>query len=659
MNILQNKWITGAGLLLAGLALGWLLFSGSGAHEHDHRDADTSGMHTGDALHDHALTGAATGTGQTAEVWTCSMHPSVRDDGPGLCPICGMDLIPASSEERDDDFAFVMTASAMALADIQTTPVRFEHASHTLQLPGRVRLDERRLSRITAWFPGRITESLVDYTGASIRAGQVIARIYSPELIAAQRELFEADRLRRAEGTSRTDSSPHTDGSPGTDDSSSTDGSLHASSVPPAERLYEASRSKWRNWGFTDAEIDAMLDGQQVQQELEIRSRVDGFVVSRNVVPGEYVSEGTLLYEMADREQLWVVFEAYEDELSYVSMGDKVHFRTRSHPAELHEATIRFIDPVVHPARRTVAVRTDVPNRSGHLRPDMLVSGTLVSQSAREQLQVPVSSVLWTGPRSIVYVKDQTADVPRFEAREVVLGPRAGDYYIIEEGVAEGEQVVFNGAFRVDSEFQLADRFSMMNREPGQGAIPIHDHGGHGATQSNQGAAHGASDGPQVFGSLTGAPYDDVPNEFREAFTRVVLTYLSGKDAFVESSLQEAQETFSEMDSQLQAIGQHGLSGSGHASWMESYTHLMAHINQIRDTGDLQEAREAFLHLSEVLTRAVRQFGLSEQTGQLYVQYCPMAFDDEGGHWLSDEDIIQNPYLPETMLFCGEVTERL
>lgn len=624
MNIFQNKWITGAALVLAGLALGWLLFSGSGsgdAHEHTHGDTASSDAHTHDHDgHTHA-NGAASQAGETAQVWTCSMHPSVRDDSPGLCPICAMDLIPASSEEREDDFSMVMTASAMALADIQTTPVRLEPASHTLQLPGRVRLDERRLSRVTAWFPGRITESLVDYTGAPIRAGQVIARIYSPELIAAQRELFEADRLRR--------------------DTS-------------GERLYEASRNKWRNWGFTEAEIDALIDGGQIQQELEIRSRVDGFVVARNVVPGEYVSEGSLLYEVADREHLWVVFEAYENELSHVSMGDNVQFHTRSHPGQVHEATIRFIDPVVDPARRTVALRADVVDHSGHLRPEMLVSGSLESKSATDQLLVPVSAVLWTGPRSVVYVKDMEADVPRFEAREVVLGPRAGDFFVIEEGLSEAEQVVFHGAFRVDSEFQLADRFSMMNREPGQGAVPIHDHGGHGdhGSRGMAGDAH-------AFGALQADPYEDVPESFREAFTHVVLAYLTGKDAFVESSLHEARDGFSEMASQLEAIGQHGLPGSGHASWMESYTHLMAHIDQIRDTDDLEQAREAFLHLSEVLTRAVRQFGLSEQTAQIYVQYCPMAFDDTGGHWLSDEDIIQNPYLPETMLFCGEVTERL
>ncbi|MEX0680354.1 MAG: efflux RND transporter periplasmic adaptor subunit, partial [Balneolales bacterium] len=126
----------------------------------------------------------------------------------------------------------------------------------------------------------------------------------------------------------------------------------------------------------------------------------------------------------------------------------------------------------------TVGIRADVENFDRKLKPDMLVRGTLRARMDSEKLMVPVSSVLWTGPRSLVFVKDSSVDVPRFEVREVELGVRAGDYYVIEEGVEEGEEVVYHGAFRIDSEMQLADRFSMMNREPGSGAVPVHDHGG-------------------------------------------------------------------------------------------------------------------------------------------------------------------------------------
>lgn len=589
MNFKKTNILTYVSLLLAGIILGWLFFGGS----HDHND------HSG---HDHSSVEIS------SEVWTCSMHPTVREDGPGSCPICGMDLIRASSEAREDDYSMVMTESSLKLANIQTTPVIREIPKKELTLPGRVAVDERRISYVTAHFEGRIHDVKIDFTGAPIRRGDVMATIYSQEVVSAQRELLEAHRNRER--------------SPG---------------------MYESVVRKFKLWEFTDQQIQQIIDRGEVQTHMEIISPVDGYVMVRNVVDDQHVVEGTVIYEVANLERLWVILEAYEEDINWISTGDKIEFRTRSNPGRTYEAVVDYIDPTFNPANRTIRVRADIANSDHQLRPDMLVTGILNAEQRDEKLMVPVSSVLWTGPRSLVYVKDTSAETPRFMVREVDLGPRSGDYYVIEGGLEEGEEVVFNGAFRVDSEFQLADRFSMMNRQPGTGAVPA-------------GHQHGDMNHSDRAGSMDHEPFDDVPEPFRAKLTEAIEAYISGKEALVESDLARAQSGFNSFTDKLNEIGVHGLSGDGHMAWMESWSVLMEHSEGITETDDIEEARVHFRHLSDELIKAVHLFGVE---GVVYHQYCPMAFGDEGANWLSSEEQIQNPYLPETMLMCGEVIERI
>jgi membrane fusion protein, copper/silver efflux system len=428
MTNTKQQLIYGSGLLLAGLVLGWLIFGGSDNHDtHDQLSPEEMEQHVQDAHTDE--------DGET--IWTCSMHPQIRESEPGNCPICGMELIPARSQDaeaREDDYSMVMTDTAMKLAQVQTFPVERRIPHKELHLPGRISVDERRISNVTTHFEGRVRDLKIDFTGAPIRRGEVMATVYSPELITAQRELIEAAKNR--------DRNP---------------------------RLYESARRKFQLWEFTDEQIRAIEERGEVQDEMEILSPVDGYVVSRNVLDEQHVMEGTVIYEVINLNDIWVVLEAYEEDISWISLGDPMRFHTRGNPGNSWEAEVSFMDPVVDPQKRTIRVRGNIHNSSHELKPDMLVRGILHAGMDTEKLMVPASSVLWTGPRSLVYVRDTSSDVPRFEVREVELGPKAGDYYVIEEGVEEGEEVVFHGAFRIDSEMQLADRFSMMNRG--------HDHG--------------------------------------------------------------------------------------------------------------------------------------------------------------------------------------
>ncbi|MEX0779066.1 MAG: efflux RND transporter periplasmic adaptor subunit [Balneolales bacterium] len=435
MKPFSKQIIYGAGLLLLGLLFGYLIFRPSpGLHNaHDDVSAESTDQHV---LEDH--------TDEEGNiVYTCSMHPSVREDEPGDCPICGMELIPVTSEARDDEYSMVMTEAAVQLANIQTTRVIEEVPVHEIRLPGRIKVDERRLTNITAHFPGRIQELFVNFTGAPIRAGEAMATIYSPQLVTTQRELLTAIR-----------------------------------SGGPQSTMAESARAKLRQWELTDAQINEIVQSGEVREDIEIVSPANGYVMSRNFAREDHVEEGAVLFEIANLEQVWGVFEAYEEDLAWLREGDAISFSSRSNPGHQFDATIAYINPVVDPNKRTVQIRANIDNGNSSLKPEMLVKG-IVTSSGQEGTRklIPVSSVLWTGPRSVAFVKDPHADVPVFEAREIELGSRAGDFYIVHSGLEAGEEVVSNGAFRLDSEFQLADRFSMMNRKPGSDAVPTHDHG--------------------------------------------------------------------------------------------------------------------------------------------------------------------------------------
>ena len=590
MKPTKKEFFTYSLLIFTGILLGWILFGRAGSsspeshpHSHDHDNG-------------------------AAEVWTCSMHPAIREDGPGSCPICGMDLTPASASSAESEYTMVMTEAAIRLADIQTTPVIAGLPVKEMTLPGRISVDERRISHITSRLTGRLHDVQVNYTGAQIRKGQVMASIYSRELISAQRELLEAYAIR--------DRNP---------------------------ALFEATVRKFRLLEFSNEQIEEIISRGEVKTHLELLSPVSGTVLRRTAGNGLYVSEGSELYEVADLNHLWVNLEAYEEDLPWIAVGDSVEFRTRSNPGKTHRAVIDYLDPVIHPETRTLRVRASIPNTEGELRPDMVVTGRLMATMSDEKLMIPASAVLWTGPRSLVYVKETAAETPQFQVREVKLGPRAGDSFVIEEGLTEGELVVFHGAFRIDSEMQLADRFSMMNRQPGSGAVPVgHHHGSTGQSAGNQTGEH--------------EPFQDVSPEFQSMLTHAVDAYLDGKDALVDSDLTAAQSGFHNFRQKLHEIGEHGLTGEGHEAWMESWAKLTDVAETILQTDEIEEARIAFRHLSDELIMVVHLFGID---GVVYHQYCPMAFDWDGGNWISSEEQIQNPYLPETMLLCGEVIRRV
>ncbi len=398
--------------LVAGILLGWIFFHSSPAKEEKH---------------DHAAETAK------SEIWTCSMHPQIRMDKPGKCPICAMDLIllNQSGGANVDATAVHLTKEAVQLANVQTSVVTRQKPVKEVRLFGKVQTDERLLQSQVAYIPGRIEKLLVNFTGETVRKGQTLAIIYSPELVTAQQELLETAKSKQ--------------GHP---------------------EIYEAAKEKLRQWKLTESQISAIENSGKVQSNMEVKSTANGIVTARRVNTGDYINQGTVLYEVSDLSKVWVLFDAYESDLPFLKKGDRLDFTLQAIPGKSLSGQIIFIDPTIDPVNRVAKVRVEIGNPGGMLKPEMFATGVVKSDLTKykEMLVIPRSAVLWTGKRSVVYVK-QPGDEPIFKIREIALGPLLGNSYVVPEGLSDGEEIVTEGAFSVDAAAQLEGKPSMMNPE--------------------------------------------------------------------------------------------------------------------------------------------------------------------------------------------------
>ena len=559
-----------------------------------------------DAAHDHT----ATSDEQAGQTWTCSMHPQIQREEPGDCPICGMDLIPQSAMAGTDPAVLTMTEAAVAMARVRTEAVGAPLASgdseegNALSLTGRLSADERTAAVESVDFGGRLERLFVTFPGERVAAGQRIATIYSPELVVAQEELLEALRLQNL--------SPD---------------------------LVTAARNKLRNLEITDAQIAAIETSGEVMTEFPVYADRGGTVLEIRARVGDYVSLGAPLYTLTDLGRLWALFDAYEADLESIRVGDPVTFTVASLPGETFRARVSFIDPIINAGTRTASIRAEVNNRRGQLKPQMFITGQIDAAPSRNAaaaegpLTVPRTAVLWTGERSVVYVEVPDRDVPSYEFREVELGEASGNGYLVSSGLERGERVVTNGAFQIDAAAQLNNQLSMMNRD-----VQI--------------------EGREVA-EVTAMPvadyHDAAPAAFRGQLTAVAEAYLPVKDAMVASETVAAAE-LAPLRSAIGAVDMGLVEGEAHQYWMEQLAALRGHLDALAGAEGLEEQRRQFGFLSQVLINTLTAFGVDQP---LYVQRCPMAFDNAGANWLSEESEIRNPYFGDAMLTCGSTIDTL
>ncbi len=422
------------GVLILGMFLGWLLFHSSGEATVAKTEIES---HEG---HNHESEDPTT--------WTCSMHPQIKQDKPGDCPICGMDLIPlqpmSSVGELVEPNEIVMSESAAKLADIQSLIVTTGAPKKSLYLQGKVQADERNIAELTARFGGRIEKLFVNFTGQNVIKGEKLATIYSPGLVTAQKELLEAIALKESRPS-----------------------------------LYTAAKGKLKLWDLTDEQISGIEENGEPQLYFDILSPISGTVTMRHVALGDYIKGGVALFQVVNLKKVWVMFDAYESDLPWIKLGDKIDFTIQSIPGKNFSAKVTYIDPFINGKTRVAKVRVEVSNPNLSLKPEMFSTGLLESKIAEagNSILIPKSSILWTGKRAVVYVKVQNRETPSFIFREVVLGPEAGAFYVVAEGLEEGEEIAVNGVFKIDASAQLQGLPSMMNPSADGGkSLPAHDH---------------------------------------------------------------------------------------------------------------------------------------------------------------------------------------
>ena len=414
MTIKDKKW-AGYGLTLAaGLLLGVLL-----------RGCVSCGSSVTDGDEDDG--GEA--------VWTCSMDPQVKQPGPGKCPKCGMDLIkmekgmtPTSDIDPD---AVMFSDEAMALANIETTVVGTPEGQKEIRLFGKIEPDQRLQQSQSAYVAGRIERLAINAVGDHVGKGQTLAVIYSPELYTAEQELVSAL------GTGQ-------------------------------QVLVDAATEKLRLLNIPQSQIDEVIRSGKASPYVQLKANTSGTVVKKLIEQGDYVRQGQSLLQIANLSRVWAVFQAYETDLPFIHRGQQLQFTAEALPGETFTGRVTFIDPILNGQTRTAGVRVEMANGGGRFKPEMLLVGNVAASMqkyADEGVIIPKSAVLWTGRRSVVYVKDDVEEQPTFLLRQVTLGPSLPDGYVVLDGLAEGEEIVTNGVFAIDAAAQLDGKRSMMNQE--------------------------------------------------------------------------------------------------------------------------------------------------------------------------------------------------
>ncbi|WP_339628718.1 efflux RND transporter periplasmic adaptor subunit [uncultured Maribacter sp.] len=574
----MNKNILYIGIaVLIGLLGGYLIF-GNGANTSNEEISD---------VHNHLET-------TENQMWTCSMHPQIMQPEPGDCPICGMDLIPAETSAEGLALNEIkMTENAMALANIQTTIVGSTQASDEdgiISLSGKIAENEENKAVQASYFDGRIEKLNVNYEGQKVNKGQLLATIYAPSLVAAQQELITAASLKESQ---------------------------------PA--LYKAVRNKLKNWKLSDKQIDAIEASGSVRDNFLVYATVSGTVAVVIAKEGDYVKQGQSILSVSNLNSVWAEFDAYENQISNVNEGQKIKIVTNAYPNKEFDATVSFIDPILNNATRTVTVRATLKNSEGLFKPGMFVNGKLkgLANTNNKLVSIPATAVLWTGERSLIYVKTNLNE-PVFEMREIVIANRNGENYTIKEGIENGDEIVINGTFSVDAAAQLQGKKSMMNK---------------GKKETTQ--------KPLAQMKI------ELPKSFQMDFKKVIKSYLQMKDAFVASDVIQVSAFGKETSESLQSIDISGLGKMEQAHLNKTIEMLDA----IVENDILENQRDHFVSLNENIIPIA--MNIEGSAPILYVQKCPMANNNKGAVWLSTDKDIRNPYYGDAMLTCGSVVDSI
>lgn len=501
-----------------------------------------------------------------------------------------------------------------------------------IRLVGKLDYDEAKVRSLTARFPARIDELFVNFNGVAVKQGDHLARVYSPELLTAQSELLTAYRY------------------------------------DPQGAATNSIKEKLRLWDLLPEQIDNIIEEGKASDHFELKAPVTGVVVHKNVNEGDYLSTGQPLFTIVDLDVLWLRLEAFESDLAWLRFGQTVEFEVEAYPGETFQGLIAFIEPELDRATRTVSIRVNVPNEERKLKPGMFAKAIARSQVAQAgnvyapeyagkwispmhpeivkdapgscdicgmdllpaeelgyiqnadadaPLVVPTSAVLRTGKRAVVYVEKADAQRPTYEGREIEIGPRAGDVYIVASGLEAGDRVVTQGAFKIDSALQIQAKPSMMSEEGEAPSARHHSHEPHAVSSNNQSLQTG------IAISI-------------ESVDTLLPSYFALQTGLANDDLDSAKAALMEM-----------MGVVGHTGALPDLIHEMLGSNDLEGI-----RRPHFETLSNAFIEAVSQNSDQLET-EIFQMRCPMVYPDRGASWLQSDSELINPYFGAAMLNCG------
>ena len=429
---------------------------------------------------DHKGHGADSKTKEAKEAkvetyYTCSMHPSVRESKPGKCPICHMGLSKVEVEHDEEDHSNHVNTASIEEKDIYycesspdvtsevpgegpldgTPMIKKEKAKKAMDIVAKVKLrksqvkhfkadifpvttmkmqkkirllgtllkSEEKESNIPARIEGRVEDVFVQSTGAFIKKGDPVLKLYSPKLLTGGEEYLIARKNYIANRNNKE-----------------------------FRDLYKQSGERMRLWGVQDYQLESWAKKGRIPREITIYSPVTGIVEKKNAIKGKYFKEGQSFFNLVDLSSIWVEMDVYEHDSALVSIGQTTDFKFSAYPGETWSGKIDFINPVLDPKTRTLKIRTTLDNKDGKLRPGMVATASVSLELSGTPLVIPRTAIIDTGKRKVVWMQ---VGNNKYQAKKIHTGFESEGYVEIKHGLAEGDKIVIEGNFLLDAQAQL------------------------------------------------------------------------------------------------------------------------------------------------------------------------------------------------------------
>ncbi len=380
---------------------------------------------------------------QEAEVqfYSCGMHPNVIQEGPGNCPICGMNLTPMGIPTGGTEETFGSTVKIDPTVEqnmgIRTAEVEKRDLTQTIRTIGRIDYNESKVAHVHTKFNGWIEKTHADITGQRVNKGQPLLDIYSPELVSAQEEYFDALKNVRSSGND-----------------------VSVGAANRSQTILGSTRRRLEYFDVSGDQIDDLERTGNVRKTLTVRSPFEGIVIEKHALDGMEVKPGMMIYTIADLSEIWVYADIYEFESPWVKEGLTANMTLSYDPGKRYRGKVQYIYPYLEEETRTIKVRLSFPNPNLKLKPGMYANVEIETSPLRNVVAVPMEAVLFSGERNLVFI---VLGDGRFAPRDITVGIESGDgFYEVKEGLSEGVKVVASGQFLLDSESKLQESIAKL-----------------------------------------------------------------------------------------------------------------------------------------------------------------------------------------------------